>query len=140
MTMVEKKHPHVSIVKQCELLQIGRSGFYYEPAKETDENLSIMRLLDEQYLETPFFGVERLLVLLMAMGYKINKKRLRRLMKLVGWQTPYPQCKHCSSYIWVNNYAANMFAAYLPFDDFILGALSYFALSPGMKLDYSYKG
>src|SRR5215210_6218296 len=91
MIMVEKKHPHVSVVKQCELLQISRSGFYYEPAKESDENLSIMRVLDEQYLETPFFGVERLLVLLIAMGYKINKKRLRRLMKHIGWQTLYPQ-------------------------------------------------
>jgi putative transposase len=93
MIMVEKKHPDLSVVKQCELLQISRSGFYYEPAKESDENLSIMRVLDEQYLETPFFGVERLLVLLVAMGYKINKKRLRRLMKLVGWQTLYPQRK-----------------------------------------------
>jgi putative transposase len=91
MIMVEKKHPDLSVVKQCELLQISRSGFYYEPAKESDENLSIMRLLDEQYLQTPFFGVERLLVQLVVIGYKINKKRLRRLMKLIGWQTLYPQ-------------------------------------------------
>ena len=89
--LIEKKHPKLSIVKQCELLQVSRSGLYYEPVKESDENLAIMRWLDEQYLSTPFFGVERLLVLLVLLGYKINRKRLRRLMKLQGWQTLYPQ-------------------------------------------------
>lgn len=88
---IETDHPEISIVKQCELLEISRSGFYYEPVPETEENLSIMRWLDEQYMDIPFFGVERLLVLLVIMGYKINRKRLRRLMKLQGWQTLYPQ-------------------------------------------------
>lgn len=88
---IEKNHPELSIVKQCELLQISRSGLYYEPVQESDENLSIMRWMDEQYLETPFYGVERLLVLLILLGYKINRKRLRRLMRLQGWQTLHPQ-------------------------------------------------
>lgn len=88
--MIDKAHKELSIVKQCELLQISRSGLYYEPVKESEENLAIMRWLDEQYLSTPFFGVERLLVLLIVLGYRINRKRLRRLMKLQGWQTLYP--------------------------------------------------
>ncbi|MBD0293588.1 MAG: IS3 family transposase [Flavisolibacter sp.] len=88
--LVEKGHSQLSIVKQCELLQISRSGLYYEPVKENAENLCILRWMDEQYLHTPFYGVERLLVLLVALGYKINRKRLRRLMKLQGWQTLYP--------------------------------------------------
>jgi putative transposase len=88
--MIETEHDKLSIVKQCELLEVSRSGFYYEPMNESEENLTIMRKLDEQYLETPFYGVERLLVLLTALGYKINRKRLRRLMKLHGWQTLYP--------------------------------------------------
>jgi putative transposase len=88
--MTEKNHSDVSVVSQCELLGISRSGLYYEPVKESEENLTIMRLLDEQYLSTPFYGVERLLVLLVLAGYKINGKRLRRLMKLQGWQTLYP--------------------------------------------------
>jgi putative transposase len=88
--MVEKENTRVSVVKQCELLEISRSRFYYEPVKESHENLRIMRLLDEQYLKTPFYGVERLLVLLVAMGHRLNSKRLRRLMKLMGWQTLYP--------------------------------------------------
>lgn len=50
-----------------------------------------MRLLDEQYLKTPFYGVERLLVLLLMAGYRINPRRLRRLMKPPGWQTLYPR-------------------------------------------------
>ncbi|MBE7171947.1 MAG: hypothetical protein INR73_15270 [Williamsia sp.] len=73
------------------MLQISRSGFYYQPVQESPENLAILRVLDEQYLKTPFFGVEKLLVTLIAMGYKINRKRLRRLMKIQGWQTLYPQ-------------------------------------------------
>jgi len=89
--MIEKDHPQLSIVKQCELLEISRSGFYYQPVPETEENLSIMRWLDEQYFKTPFYGVERLLVLLIVMGYKLNHKRLRRLMRLQGWQTLYPK-------------------------------------------------
>lgn len=87
--MIEKEYESVSVVKQCELLQISRSGLYYEPMPESKENLAVMRILDEQYLSTPFYGVERLLVLLIAMGYRINRKRVRRLMKLMGWRTLY---------------------------------------------------
>lgn len=88
--MTQKDHSDLSLAKQCELLQVSRSGLYYEPVKESEENLSILRLLDAQYLKTPFYGVERLLVLLLVAGYKINRKRLRRLLKLQGWQTLYP--------------------------------------------------
>lgn len=88
--MIDTEHGKLSIVEQCELLQVSRSGFYYEPESESEENLSIMRMMDEQYLETPFYGVERLLVLLTALGYNINRKRVRRLMKVQGWQTLYP--------------------------------------------------
>jgi putative transposase len=88
--MTEKSHSDLSVVNQCELLSVSRSGWYYEPVKESEENLAIMRFLDEQYLKTPFYGVERLLVLLVLAGYKINRKRLRRLMQLQGWQTLCP--------------------------------------------------
>jgi putative transposase len=89
--MVQIESKDLSIVKQCELLEISRSGFYYQPVEETEENLEIMRFLDEQYFKTPFFGTERLLVLLVVLGYKINRKRLRRLMRIQGWQTLYPR-------------------------------------------------
>lgn len=88
--LIDKNGVGLSVVKQCELLGVSRSGLYYAPIKESEENLKLMRLMDEQYLKTPFYGVERLLVLFVAMGYRINRKRLRRLMKLMGWQTLYP--------------------------------------------------
>lgn len=91
--MTEKNHSDLSLVQQCELLQVSRSGLYYEPVKESEENLKVMRLLDEQYLKTPFYGVERLLVLFVVAGYRINRKRLRRLLKLQGWQTLYPAAR-----------------------------------------------
>jgi putative transposase len=87
--LIDPQYCKLSVVKQCELLSVSRSGFYYKPMPESEENLSIMRLLDEQYFKTPFYGTERLLVLFILMGYKINKKRLRRLMKIQGWETLY---------------------------------------------------
>ena len=93
LAMIDKSNNELSIKGQCELHGISRSSFYYKPVPESEENLAIMRYLDEQYMETPFYGVERLLVSLVMMGYKINVKRLRRLMKLVGWQTIYPAPK-----------------------------------------------
>lgn len=87
---IEQNHGQLSIVKQCELLGVSRSGLYYPPVKESEENLEMMRTLDEQYFKTPFYGVERLLVMLVVMGYKVNHKRLRRLLRLIGWKTLYP--------------------------------------------------
>lgn len=88
--MIRSGKKELSIVKQCDLLEVSRSGLYYEPAGESPENLAIMRMMDEQYFKTPFYGLERLLVLLVVSGYRINRKRLRRLMGLQGWQTLYP--------------------------------------------------
>lgn len=88
--MITSDHKQLSKKAQCELLSIPRSAVYYKPVGETKENLTIMRLLDEQYLDTPFFGNKRLLVMLVNQGFHINIKRLRRLMKIVGWKTLYP--------------------------------------------------
>jgi putative transposase len=87
--MVEKQHSSLSITGQCRLLGIHRSGLYYQPCSESEETLGIMRQLDEQYFKTPFYGVRRLTVWLQSLGYIINRKRVSRLMKLVGWQTIY---------------------------------------------------
>jgi putative transposase len=83
----------LSITLQCDLLGINRSSFYYLPIPESEENLKIMQKLDEQYIKTPFFGTKKLLILLIALGYRINIKRLRRLKKLVNWNTIYPTRK-----------------------------------------------
>lgn len=87
--MTEPKHKYLSIAAQCNLLQIHRSGLYYTPTQESEENLQIMRLLDEQYLNTPFYGVRKLTELLRGKSYLINPKRVKRLMGLMGWQTLY---------------------------------------------------
>lgn len=87
--MVEQQHSSLSVVKQCGLLSIHRSGLYYHPCPEREENLTIMRLLDEQYFKTPFYGVRRLTAWLQLQGYNINDKRVKRLMDLMGWQTIY---------------------------------------------------
>jgi len=79
----------MTISRQCELLSIHRSGLYYKPVPESDENLNLMRLMDEQYLRTPFYGEPKLTVWLKGQGYGVNHKRVERLMKLMGWQTLY---------------------------------------------------
>jgi putative transposase len=86
-----KPDSKLSIRQQCILLAICRSGLYYTPSPETEQNLEIMRLLDEQYLKTPFYGLPRINQLLKDKGYSVNKKRVKRLMNLIGWQTLFPR-------------------------------------------------
>lgn len=81
----------MSIARQCELLGIARSSWYYAPAGETAENLLLMRLLDEQYTQTPFYGVERMTVWLRQQGYAVNPKRVRRLVRRMGLEALYPK-------------------------------------------------
>ena len=85
--MIEKDHSGLSVVQQCDLLSIHRSGLYYVPCVESEENLAIMRLLDEQYFKTPFYGIRRLTAWLQDQGYNVNRKRVKRLMGIMGWQT-----------------------------------------------------
>ncbi len=87
--MITRDHQELSISGQCALLGIHRSGLYYRPCAESEENLALMRRLDEQYFKTPFYGIRRLHALLVSEGYVINRKRMARLMGLVGWRTLY---------------------------------------------------
>lgn len=86
--MIEKSID-ISLCRQCELLRIHRSGLYYSPVPESEENLHLMRLIDEQYYKTPFYGIRRLTAWLRNLGFNVNRKRIKRLMELVGWQTIY---------------------------------------------------
>ena len=87
--MIDPTSPVLSISAQCDLLSVNRSRYYYVPVGESQENLAIMRQLDEQYFLTPFYGALRLTAVLIVLGYKVNVKRVRRLMKLVDWKTIY---------------------------------------------------
>ena len=78
-------------MRQCELLGISRSTYYYRPRPISELNLELMRLIDEQYTKTPFYGVPRMTAWLRRQGYEINHKRVERLMKLMGLEAVYPK-------------------------------------------------
>ena len=88
--LVEKDHD-LSIRQQCDALSIHRSGLYYSPRGEKAENLKIMRIMDEHYLEHPTEGVIRMRDMLLAMGFVVNHKRVRRLLRLMGLMAIYPK-------------------------------------------------
>ena len=77
--------------RQCELLGLSRSSFYYEPAVASPLNLALMRLIDEQYTRTPFYGTRRMTAGLQHQGYRVNRKRVTRLMRIMGLEAIYPK-------------------------------------------------
>ncbi len=87
--MIERGHPVLSIGTQCRLLSITRSSFCHSPQGETDLNLALMRRIDEQFLETPFYGVRQMTWHLRNEGHPVNQKRIRRLMRLMGLMPIY---------------------------------------------------
>ncbi len=91
--MIEFQNPNISIVKQCNLLKISRTSVYYKPQGEKPENLKLMRLIDEQYLKTPCYGSRSMLNFLERLGYDKNRKRIQRLMRLMGLEAIYPKPK-----------------------------------------------
>jgi putative transposase len=89
--LIDVGHPALSVRRQCELLGLNRSSFYYEPAGETPENLRLMRLIDEQYTARPFFGSRRMTRWLIEHGEEVNRKRVQRLMRTMGLEAIYPR-------------------------------------------------
>ena len=89
--MVDKDRPHLSLVRQCQLLGLNRASLYYQPVAPAAEELTLLRLLDEQYLRTPFYGSRRMTVYLQQQGYGINRKRVQRLMRQLGLLAIYPK-------------------------------------------------
>ncbi|WP_084691911.1 IS3 family transposase [Desulfobacter vibrioformis] len=94
--LVDKKHPEISITKQCELLQISKGVLYYKPKPVDSYTLTLMDLLDEQHTRTPFYGSRRLTAYLNALGHPVNRKRVQRLMKLMRIEAIYPKPKTLS--------------------------------------------
>ena len=87
--MVERQHPSLSVVRQCRLLDISRSSVYSRSAEASQEDLGHMKLMDHQYLATPFYGSRRFTVWLRKQGYCVNRKRVRRLMRIMGLKAIY---------------------------------------------------
>jgi putative transposase len=77
--LIEPGHPELSIAQQCQLLGLARSSYYYEPVPESEENLMLMRLLDEQDTRTPFYGARKMAAWLNTQGDPVERKRVRRL-------------------------------------------------------------
>ena len=89
--LIEPTHPDLSIRRQCALVGLHRSSFYHPPARETPLNLELMRLIDQQYTKTPYFGWPKMTAYLQRLGYPINHKRIQRLMQKMGLQAIVPQ-------------------------------------------------
>jgi putative transposase len=89
--MVEHGHPALSVRRQCELLGLSRSSLYYEPGGEAAEDLRLMRRIDEQYTARPFYGSRRMTIRLNEQGEEVNRKRVQRLMRVMGLEAIYPK-------------------------------------------------
>jgi len=89
--MVEIDNNNLSINKQCEVLQIHRSGLYYQPNGESQHNLDLMLEIDKIHLKWPYYGTRRMTAELQNMGYVVGRKLIRRLMRLMGIEVIYPR-------------------------------------------------
>ncbi len=87
--MVERQHPKLATVRQCALLGISRSSVYYRPRGTSLEDLAIMKLIDQQYLATPFYGSRRMTAWLKRQGHQVSRKRVQRLMRTMGLRAIY---------------------------------------------------
>jgi putative transposase len=96
--MVWRPHPHFSIVEQCALLKVPRSTLYYKPKPVSDDDLTLMRRIDEVYTKWPFYGSRKMVAELRDERGDVNRKRVRRLMRLMGieaiYQKPNTSRKH----------------------------------------------
>lgn len=89
--LIERNHRKLSISRQSELLGLPRSSVYYRPRREDAYNERLMRLIDEQYMRTPFYGVARMTAWLRSSGHAVNPKRIRRLVRKMGLEAIYPK-------------------------------------------------
>ncbi len=87
--MVDREHPTLPIVRQCALLGVSRSSLYYRPKEASEADLSLMREMDRQYLETPFYGSRRMKAWLDRQGIPVSRKRAQRLMRVMGLRAIY---------------------------------------------------
>jgi putative transposase len=89
--MIDLALPHISIRRQCDLLGLNRSTFYYAPATASEDNLRLMRLIDEPSTKTPFYGWPRMTAQMRRLGLQVNHQRVQRLMQMMGLQAIDPK-------------------------------------------------
>ena len=88
-TLVDRKDRVLPVTRQCRILSLPRSSLYYQRKGESPYNRELMRLIDKQFPDTPFYGVRQMTWHLKSEGHKLNKKRIRRLMRLMGLMPIY---------------------------------------------------
>ena len=89
--MIEPEHKMLTVARQCDLLNLSRSSYYYVSGKDDRYNRLLMNLIDEQYTKMPFYGVAKMTAWLHRQGHFVNQKRVRRLMRLMGLEAIYPK-------------------------------------------------
>ena len=87
--MIRRDHPGLSLSRQCQVLAISRSSFYYAPKGESPENLALMRRIDELFMKYPFYGSRQMVRQLRREGVAVGRHRVRRLMRLMGLEAIY---------------------------------------------------
>ena len=90
---MERDHTEISVRRQCDLLGVNRSGYYYRPLGESEENVRLMQLIDREYTRHPFKGSRRMVLWLVEQGHLVNRKRVSRLMEVMGIEAIYPKPK-----------------------------------------------
>ena len=89
--MIDPNHNKITVARQCELLNLSRSSYYYVSGKDDRYNRQLMNLIDEQYTKMPFYGVAKMTAWLHRQGHTVNQKRVRRLMRLMGLEAICPK-------------------------------------------------
>ena len=89
--LIDPEYAMIPFYRQCELLDITRSSYYYQSERDDRYNLVLRNRIDEQFTKTPFYGVPRMTAWLNLQGYPINPKRVRRLMRAMGLEAVYPE-------------------------------------------------
>lgn len=89
--LIELENSMIPVYRQCDLLNLARSSYYYRSDRDDSYNVMLMNLLDKQYTKTPFYGAPKMTARLRRQGNQINPKRIRRLMRLMGIEAIYPK-------------------------------------------------
>lgn len=89
--MIEPQHKTISVARQCELVGLSRSAYYYQPQTADALTLTLLRLIDEEYTRHPFLGTRKMVTYLQELGYSINRKRVQRLYGLLGIEAVFPK-------------------------------------------------
>jgi putative transposase len=89
--LIDPGHPDLSVRRQCQLIGLNRATYYLTPAEESAGNLALMRLIDEQYTACPFYGSRRITAWLVSRGHEVNRKRVQRLLRVMGLEAIHPK-------------------------------------------------